>query len=69
MRHPGGRQEYVTRAVPRGALAAARRATWPAGRPPGHVIPRLAGGGSALIWRIHHALADGMTAMRMARSG
>jgi WS/DGAT/MGAT family acyltransferase len=30
------------------------------------VIPRLAGGGSALTWRIHHALADGMTAMRMA---
>jgi WS/DGAT/MGAT family acyltransferase len=30
------------------------------------VIPRLAGGESALIWRIHHALADGMTAMRMA---
>ncbi len=30
------------------------------------VIPRLAGGGSALIWRIHHALADGMTAMGMA---
>jgi diacylglycerol O-acyltransferase len=30
------------------------------------VIPRLAGGGSALIWRIHHALADGMIAMRMA---
>ena len=30
------------------------------------VIPRLTGGGSALIWRIHHALADGMTAMRMA---
>jgi WS/DGAT/MGAT family acyltransferase len=30
------------------------------------VIPRLAGGGSALIWRIHHALADGLTAMRMA---
>jgi diacylglycerol O-acyltransferase / wax synthase len=30
------------------------------------VIPRLADGGSALIWRIHHALADGMTAMRMA---
>jgi WS/DGAT/MGAT family acyltransferase len=30
------------------------------------LIPRLAGGGSALIWRIHHALADGMTAMRMA---
>ena len=30
------------------------------------VIPRLAGGGCALIWRIHHALADGMTAMRMA---
>jgi diacylglycerol O-acyltransferase / wax synthase len=24
------------------------------------------GGGSALIWRIHHALADGLTAMRMA---
>jgi diacylglycerol O-acyltransferase len=30
------------------------------------LIPRLAGGGSALIWRIHHALADGMTAMHMA---
>lgn len=30
------------------------------------VIPRRPGGESALIWRIHHALADGMTAMRMA---
>lgn len=30
------------------------------------LIPRVADGGSALIWRIHHALADGMTAMRMA---
>ena len=30
------------------------------------VIPRPGDGGSALIWRIHHALADGMTAMRMA---
>jgi diacylglycerol O-acyltransferase / wax synthase len=30
------------------------------------VIPGRPGGGSALIWRIHHALADGMTAMRMA---
>ena len=30
------------------------------------VIPRRPGGGSALIWRLHHALADGMTAMRMA---
>ena len=30
------------------------------------VISRRPGGGSALIWRIHHALADGMTAMRMA---
>lgn len=30
------------------------------------VIPRLAGGESALIWRIHHALADGTTAMRIA---
>jgi WS/DGAT/MGAT family acyltransferase len=30
------------------------------------VIPRRPGGGSALIWRIHHALADGMTAMHMA---
>jgi diacylglycerol O-acyltransferase len=31
-------------------------------------IPRLAGGASALVWRIHHALADGSTAMRMASS-
>ena len=29
------------------------------------VVPTLAGGGGALIWRIHHALADGITAMRM----
>jgi diacylglycerol O-acyltransferase len=32
------------------------------------VLPGLAGGRSALIWRIHHALADGMTAMAMARA-
>ncbi len=30
------------------------------------LIPRLASGGSALTWRIHHALADGQTAMQMA---
>ena len=30
------------------------------------VIPELVGGGSALVWRIHHALADGTTAMRIA---
>jgi diacylglycerol O-acyltransferase len=30
------------------------------------VLPSLAGGASALVWRIHHALADGSTAMRMA---
>jgi diacylglycerol O-acyltransferase len=29
------------------------------------VLPRLAGGQSALVWRIHHALADGSTAMRI----
>jgi WS/DGAT/MGAT family acyltransferase len=33
------------------------------------VIPALVGGGSALVWRIHHALADGSTAMRMANLG
>jgi diacylglycerol O-acyltransferase len=32
------------------------------------VIPELADGGSALIWRIHHALADGWTALRMANA-
>ncbi|HEY2287178.1 MAG TPA: WS/DGAT domain-containing protein [Streptosporangiaceae bacterium] len=32
------------------------------------VLPRLARGRSALVWRIHHALADGSTAMRMAGS-
>jgi diacylglycerol O-acyltransferase / wax synthase len=32
------------------------------------VIPELAGGGSALIWRVHHALADGSTTMRIARA-
>jgi WS/DGAT C-terminal domain/Wax ester synthase/diacylglycerol acyltransferase catalytic domain len=32
------------------------------------VLPPLAGGGSALVWRIHHALADGTTAMRIGRN-
>jgi diacylglycerol O-acyltransferase len=31
------------------------------------VLP-LAGGGSALVWRIHHALADGTAAMRYAQA-
>jgi diacylglycerol O-acyltransferase / wax synthase len=31
------------------------------------VISTLAGGRTGLVWRIHHALADGMTAMRMAQ--
>ena len=30
------------------------------------VISPLSGGRTALVWRIHHAVADGMTAMRMA---
>ena len=30
------------------------------------VIPGTPWGGTALVWRIHHALADGLTAMRMA---
>jgi diacylglycerol O-acyltransferase len=30
------------------------------------VIPKLTWGGSALIWRIHHALADGFAAMQIA---
>jgi diacylglycerol O-acyltransferase len=32
------------------------------------LIPLPADGGCALTWRIHHALADGMTAMRIARA-
>jgi hypothetical protein len=31
------------------------------------LLPRLAEGRSAVVWRIHHALADGTTAMRLAR--
>ena len=31
------------------------------------VVGALAGGGSALIWTLHHALADGTTAMRIGR--
>jgi WS/DGAT/MGAT family acyltransferase len=31
------------------------------------VVSPLAGGRTALVWRIHHAIADGVTAMRMAR--
>jgi diacylglycerol O-acyltransferase len=30
-------------------------------------VVSLPGGRTALVWRIHHAVADGMTAMRMAR--
>jgi diacylglycerol O-acyltransferase / wax synthase len=30
------------------------------------LIPSTPWGGSALVWRIHHALADGLTAMRLA---
>lgn len=29
------------------------------------VIPRLADGRSALVWKVHHCLADGMTTMRV----
>ena len=32
------------------------------------ILGPLPGGGSALVWRIHHALADGMTGMRLARA-
>jgi diacylglycerol O-acyltransferase len=32
------------------------------------VVSPLAGGRTALVWRIHHALADGYTAMRMFRT-
>jgi diacylglycerol O-acyltransferase / wax synthase len=30
-------------------------------------VSPLAGGRTALVWRIHHAVADGVTSMRMAR--
>jgi diacylglycerol O-acyltransferase len=32
------------------------------------VIPEIVGGAGALVWRIHHALADGSTAMRIANA-
>ena len=32
------------------------------------VIPEIVGGAGALVWRIHHALADGATAMRVANA-
>ena len=32
------------------------------------VVGEMAGGGGALVWRIHHALADGATAMRIANA-
>jgi diacylglycerol O-acyltransferase / wax synthase len=32
------------------------------------VVPRLECGGSALIWRLHHAVADGSTFMRIAQA-
>ena len=31
-------------------------------------VVRLTGGGAALVWRLHHTLADGTTAMRFART-
>ncbi len=31
------------------------------------LVGPLVGGGAALVWRVHHALADGTTAMRLAR--
>jgi WS/DGAT C-terminal domain/Wax ester synthase/diacylglycerol acyltransferase catalytic domain len=31
-------------------------------------VARLTGGGAALVWRLHHTLADGTTAMRFARA-
>ena len=31
-------------------------------------VLNLRDGGTALVWRLHHALADGMTAMRLART-
>jgi hypothetical protein len=30
-------------------------------------VARLSGGGAALVWRLHHTLADGTTAMRFAQ--
>ncbi len=32
------------------------------------LLPRLTDGGCALVWRVHHALADGTTVMRIGRS-
>jgi Wax ester synthase/diacylglycerol acyltransferase catalytic domain/WS/DGAT C-terminal domain len=32
------------------------------------IVPRLERGGSALIWRLHHAVADGATFMRVAQA-
>ncbi|MBV8988491.1 MAG: DUF1298 domain-containing protein [Solirubrobacterales bacterium] len=32
------------------------------------VIPRVESVGAALVWRVHHALADGATSMRIARA-
>ncbi|HEY1591525.1 MAG TPA: wax ester/triacylglycerol synthase domain-containing protein [Solirubrobacteraceae bacterium] len=31
------------------------------------LLPRLTDGGCALVWRVHHALADGTTVMRIGR--
>jgi hypothetical protein len=31
------------------------------------LLPQLSGGGCALVWRIHHALADGTTTMRIGQ--
>jgi diacylglycerol O-acyltransferase / wax synthase len=61
---PGGTDDAGFRATVAGLFAQHLDRSRPLWRI--DVIPRLAGGRSALVWRLHHALADGMTAMRMA---
>jgi WS/DGAT/MGAT family acyltransferase len=67
-RHVGEREEAVAEQDLATAVAAIFEQRLPRDRPLWQIdVLRLPDGGAALVWRLHHALADGTAAMRFAR--
>lgn len=67
-RHVCEREEAVEEAELPGAVAGLFEQRLPRDRPLWRIdVLRLSSGGAALIWRLHHALADGTASMRFAR--
>ena len=62
-RHRSGRRDRPLPEVVAGCSSSASTARCPCG---GWRLVTLGGGRAALVWRIHHALADGQTCMRLA---